>query len=77
MPTVESHAPGCKWAEGGEPCRRFSTDGTRLGSQIAHEMGTTDEDAIARMGEDTITGAARASLTGMPEEQADWESNNW
>jgi hypothetical protein len=76
--TPEDHAPGCKWAEGGEGCRKWSTDGTRLGSDIAHTMGTTDEAEIARMdeaNEGSGFGAARKALTGMEAEQADWESD--
>lgn len=75
LPDVTGHSPNCRWPTG-EPCRKFSTDGTRLGAQIAHTMGTTDEDEIANMAETTITGAARASLTGMIEEQADWEEDD-
>lgn len=71
---MEKHGPRCKWPQG-EPCREFSTDGTRLGAQIAHTMGTTDEDEIANTVETTITGAGRAGLTGMDEEQADWEED--
>lgn len=48
-------------------CRAFSTDGTRLGQIIAHTQGTTSE---LTHREQIIL-----DLTGMPEEQADWESD--
>jgi hypothetical protein len=54
------------------PCRAFSTDGTRLGQAIAHTMGTTDENAITRRGRDEQL----AHLTGMTDEQAEWESTD-
>lgn len=71
---MDKHGPNCKWdEEGGEPCREFSTDGTRLGAQIAHTMGTTDEQAIADMARVDANNASLIGLTGMDEEQADWE----
>lgn len=52
-------------------CRAFSTDGTALGADIAHTFGTTDEEAIRA---DELN-ARKQALTGMKEEQADWESD--
>lgn len=60
------HAPDCRWPKG-FPCLRFSTDGTLAGAEIAHTMGTTSEEEIIRRGFE------REPLTGMDEEQADWE----
>lgn len=54
-------------------CLEFSTDGTRLGAEIAHTMGTTDEEEIIQMG---LSGDKRFHLTGMLDEQADWESDD-
>lgn len=62
---MSAHSPGCRWPA--EPCLEFSTDGTQLGAVIAHTMGTTSEAEITAMGKPS------ASLTGMAEEQADWE----
>jgi hypothetical protein len=70
------HDAGCKWERGGEPCRRFSTDGTRLGAQIAHTMGTDDEEVIRREGENDDRNARKQGLTGMTEEQVDWEAED-
>lgn len=67
------HDPSCRWHDGGAPCRRFSTDGTRLGAQIARTMGTTDELAIAATARVDANNASQIPLTGMTEEQADWE----
>lgn len=64
------HDPSCTWPQG-YPCKRFSTDGTRVGAYIAHSMGTMDEDEIARMRIEESD--IERPLTGMPEEQADWE----
>lgn len=64
------HDPSCRYPVG-PPCRRFSTDGTRLGAAIAHTMGTTSEEEIIDNG------------TGLPfesdieAEQRDWESDEW
>lgn len=52
-------------------CREFSTDGTRIGADIAHTMGTMDEDEIVN------TPIERdQELTGMDEEQADWDAED-
>lgn len=64
----DKHDPGCKWPKG-RPCTKFSTDGTLLGAEIAHTMGTTDERKIA---EGAVT---KSYLSGMEEEQADWEDD--
>lgn len=64
----------CRWPKG-EPCRKFSTDGTRLGAQIAHTMGTTDEQEIIRMSEEESRDAASRSLTGVPIEQREFEGH--
>lgn len=67
------HDIGCDYPRT-RPCRAFSTDGTRLGAQIAHEMGTDSEEDIIAMGEaERLKREGR--LTGMDEEQADWESD--
>lgn len=55
----------CRWPFG-QGCLSFSTDGTRLGAQIAHSMGTTDERAIVDM-------AKGEFFTDIAAEQADWE----
>lgn len=54
-------------------CREFSTDGTRMGADIAHEFGTTDEEEIKRIG--WARHERDIPLTGMEEEQADWEAD--
>ena len=69
---MSDHDPWCKWPNG-EPCRRFSTDGTRTGADIAHTMGTTSETAITAMGISDLHNSKH--LTGMREEQADWEGD--
>lgn len=61
------HAADCPWPRG-DPCREFSTDGTWLGAHIAHSMGTTSEKDIAKLN------PPNGILTGMPEEQADWDA---
>lgn len=65
---VTEHDPECDWANGGFPCLQFSTDGTLLGAEIAHSMGTTSELEIIRTGESTFFSDVEA-------EQSDWESN--
>jgi hypothetical protein len=70
------HSPKCRYEETGWPCIEFSTDGSLAGARIAHHFGTTDEEEIKatnRIG--TIEDNARA-LTGMTEEQAEWEGGN-
>lgn len=59
-----------KWFKLAE-CREFSTDGTALGADIAHTMGTMDEDEIVN------TPIERdQELTGMDEEQAEWDAED-
>lgn len=59
------HAPDCAWPNG-KPCRQFSTDGTLLGAEIAHTMGTTSEREIAEVWRPEF-------MSDVDEEQADWE----
>lgn len=54
-------------------CLKFSTDGTRLGADIAHVMGTSSEDEIMSLAHEEYERKKRDALTGMSEEQADWE----
>ena len=58
-----------------QECREFSTDGTVMGALIAHQMGTTSESEIQALVAAENRNAARQSLTGMEEEQADWEED--
>lgn len=67
--TSTEHDPTCEWKRGGKPCRRFSTDGTVLGAEIAHTMGTTDEGAIV-----LDTYGHPAFMSDVAAEQADWDS---
>ena len=60
-----------KWYQRKE-CREFSTDGTALGADIAHTMGTADEKEIKQRGADDFSDEKH--LTGMDAEQADWDS---
>jgi hypothetical protein len=62
-----------KWYVSKE-CREFSTDGTGMGALIAHTFGTTDEAEIEEIGRQQNLRERQANLTGMTEEQADWES---
>lgn len=64
---MSEHDPACKWPKGW-PCLRFSTDGTLLGANIAHNMGTTDEAEIAKMGVVQFE-------SDIDPEQADWDSD--
>ena len=57
------------------PTGRASTDGTWLGAEIAEVMGTTDENEIIAEGRRYLKRHAEESLTGMAEEQADWEAD--
>ena len=56
-------------------CQIFSTDGTEMGAFIAHQFGTTDEEEIKRRQQEEDRNERRQLLTGMEEEQADWESD--
>jgi hypothetical protein len=60
-------------------CLKYSTDGSRLGAEIAHTMGTTSEREII---DDADLGTA-ASLArrydeedNMSDEQREWESED-
>lgn len=66
-----------KWYDHKE-CREFSTDGTALGADIAHSMGTMDEREIQQRGVEEFRRVFDNSrhLTGMDEEQAEWESSS-
>lgn len=68
----ENCARSGKWYREKE-CREFSTDGTAMGALIAHQMGTTDEEEIKATVAAENRNAGRQALTGMAEEQADWE----
>lgn len=65
-----------KWYSRRE-CREFSTDGTALGADIAHSVGTMDEKEIQQRGVEEFRRMFDNSrhLTGMDEEQADWEAS--
>jgi hypothetical protein len=52
---------------------RPSTDGTWLGAEIAALYGTDDDNEIIRIQERQRIEETRAHLTGMDEEQRDWE----
>lgn len=69
------HAPGCRWPKG-SPCREFSTDGTLLGAEIAHTMDTTDEAEIFVQAREDLWEEVQDRLTGMAEEQAEWEEES-
>jgi len=56
-------------------CREFSTDGTAMGAIIAHLYGTDDENTIEMIQEAERRWEVQKNLTGMKEEQADWEGN--
>jgi hypothetical protein len=71
---MSRHHPNCRWPNG-RACREFSTDGTQPGADIAHTMGTTDEDEIIRLGMEEDRRADRERLTGMEDEQRDWEAD--
>jgi hypothetical protein len=55
-------------------CREFSTDGTAMGATIAHLYGTDDDRVIGMIQEAERRMEREAPLTGMLEEQAEWES---
>lgn len=73
-----SHDDDCqrsgKWYKSAE-CREFSTDGTAMGATIAHLYGTTDADEIAEAQREEERREREATLTGMADEQADWEAD--
>lgn len=63
-----THNDKCKF------CREYSTDGTLLGAHIAHTMGTDNEQEILENAIEEDRRLRWESLTGVPEEQAEWES---
>lgn len=67
------HAPDCTWPLG-QPCLKFSTDGTRLGAEIAHSMGTTSEVLIAQ-GKAPNDDDPPPFVSDVDDEQADWEAD--
>jgi hypothetical protein len=67
------HDSWCKWPAG-PPCRSFSTDGTRLGADIAHTMGTTSEALIAQ-GKAPNDDQPPVFISDVEAEQADWEAD--
>lgn len=70
---TRAHGPFCREPYTGE-CKQFSTDGTRLGTDIAHQFGTTDEREIAHTDSiGTMAYHQRHSMTGMSAEQREWE----
>lgn len=70
---TRAHGPECVTPYVGE-CKEFSTDGTRLGADIAHQFRTTDEEEIKASDSLDPTDAGKKHLTGMDAEQAEWES---
>lgn len=73
MTAEEYHDPKCTWPRG-KPCLRFSTDGTRLGADIAHTMGTTSEVLIAQ-GKAPNDDYPPPFASDVAAEQADWEAD--
>lgn len=73
---MTTHGDDCprkgKWYVRKE-CREFSTDGTAMGAATAHMMGTDDPEEVRRIGIEELRGMAKRGLTGMDEEQADWD----
>ncbi len=71
--TEVKHGPHCKIPYNRE-CQKFSTDGTRLGADIAHQFGTTSEREIMETESiGTLAWTRDNCMTGMDEEQQDWE----
>lgn len=54
---------------------RPSTDGTRIGAEIAEVMGTDDENEIIENAIRSHRQVLQDNLTGMDAEQADWDSD--
>jgi hypothetical protein len=73
LQAIAAHDPECKWPLG-PPCIKFSTDGTRLGAEIAHTMGTTSEVLIAQ-GKAPNDDRPEPFVSDVDEEQADWEAD--
>lgn len=55
-------------------CNEFSTDGTGMGAIVAHLYRTKSDREIAEIQRQERLRERDAALTGMAEEQADWES---
>ena len=70
-----AHGSWCKEPYKGE-CLLFSTDGTRLGADIAHQFGTINEQEIIDTESIGTTADNAKHLTGMDAEQAEWESED-
>lgn len=68
------HDPKCTWPLG-QPCIKFSTDGTRAGAEIAHTMGTTSEVIIAQ-GQAPNDDRPEPFVSDVDAEQADWEEDD-
>lgn len=73
MRAIHLHAPDCNWPLG-QPCIKFSTDGTLPGAEIAHTMGTMDEDAI-KAGRAPNDDGQEPFSSDVDEEQADWDAD--
>lgn len=71
---IALHDPNCKWPLG-PPCIKFSTDGTRAGAEIAHTMGTADEDIITA-GKAPNDDRPEPFFSDVDAEQADWEADD-
>lgn len=54
---------------------RPSTDGTEMGADIADLFGTDDEEEIIRIGVESHRQMLQDNLTGMSEEQDDWDAD--
>ncbi len=63
-----------KWYKKRE-CREFSVDGTAMGATIAHLYGTTCMKTIDMIQEAEMRADKFKHLTGMDEEQRDWEGD--
>lgn len=73
MTTHDEHCPRPYKGD----CLKFSTDGTRLGVEIAHTMATDDEEEIIRSSDlGSMAWVAKNKLEGMDAEQAEWESED-
>lgn len=69
------HNEHCEWKNGWyirPECRAYSTDGTALGAEIAHTMGTDSEEEISS---NALLHPEDVPLTGMVAEQAEWEAD--
>lgn len=74
MRAVADHDPTCTWPLG-QPCIKFSTDGTRAGAEIAHTMGTTSEVIIAQGKAPNDKDSHPPFVSDVDAEQADWEGD--